>query len=333
MDTVRWGIIGAGDVCERKSGPAFYKIGHSALSAIMRRNEAKAKDFAHRHHVPRYYTNVEEFMAGPEVDAVYVATPPNTHAEYAIMAMKSGKPVYVEKPMAMNYAECLRMIKVSEETGQKLFTAFYRRGLPYFLKVKSLLDEQAIGQALCVSMKHYKTPAATDLDPALHTWRIDPKVAGDGYFYDLAPHTLDILGFLLGEIDDAKGYACNLGHLYQGVNDTISATLHFKLGVTGTAQWCFVASEDAVEDSIEIIGEKGKICFSTFAFSPIRLIRQGQTETFAILPPEHIQQPLIQTIVDELRGVGKCPSTGINGAATAWVMDRILSEDGLLPDK
>ncbi len=323
METINWGIIGAGDVCEKKSGPAFYKIEHSALVAIMRRNEAKAEDFAKRHNVPKYYTDAIDLISDPKVNAIYVATPPNTHKEYAVMAMKAGKPVYVEKPMAMNYSECLDMISISQETGQKLFAAFYRRGLPYFLKVKSLLEEQAIGDILTVSVRHYKTAADSDFNPAQHTWRIDKKIAGEGYFYDLAPHTFDILDFLLGEITEAKGYSQNLGKLYD-VKDTISAIFKFKSGVLGAAQWCFVASEKSVEDTIEITGTKGKICFSTFAFTPIELTSEAKTENYDIPSPEHIQQPLIQTIVDELRGIGRCPSTGISGARTSRVMDWIL---------
>lgn len=323
MKTINWGIIGAGDVCEKKSGPAFYKIDHSALFAIMRRDEAKAGDFAKRHNVPKYYTDAKELINDPNIDAIYVATPPSTHKEYAILSMNSYKPVYVEKPMAMNYTECQEMLQVSKATHQKLFTAFYRRGLPYFLKVKSLLEEKRIGDILTVNVRHYKKAADTDLDLSKHTWRVNKDIAGEGYFYDLAPHTLDILDFLLGEIEEARGYAQNLGKLYD-TNDTISAIFKFKSGVLGTGQWCFVAPKESEQDIIEIVGAKGKICFSTFSFSPIILNCDYQIESYDIPSPEHIQQPLIQTIVDELRGVGKCPSTGESGARTSRVMDLIL---------
>lgn len=320
---IHWGIIGAGNVCEKKSGPAFYKIENSALTAVMRRSEDKAKDFAERHAVPKYYTDALQLINDPEIDAIYVATPPDTHKEYAIMAMEAGKPVYVEKPMAMNYSECQAMIKASEKTNQKLFVAFYRRALPYFRKVKSLLDEQAIGKILTVQVTHYVKPKDSDMNPLNHTWRINKNIAGEGYFYDLAPHTLDILDFLLGEIEEAKGYAQNLGGLYD-VKDTISAIFKFKSGTLGTGQWCFVASDQSVQDTIVITGTEGKITFNTFAFQPIQLNNTRISESYSILSPEHIQQPLIQTIVDELRGIGKCPSTGISGARTSLIMDMIL---------
>lgn len=323
MDTIRWGIIGCGDVCEKKSGPAFYKIEHSALEAVMRRDEAKVKDFAQRHHVPKYYTDAQDVISDPDIGAVYVATPPNTHKEYSIMAMRAGKPVYVEKPMAMNYEECREMIAVSRETGQKLFPAFYRRALPYFLKIKSLLDNRIIGKVLLTEVRHYKTPADTDFIPDKHSWRVDKQIAGEGYFYDLAPHTLDILDFLLGEIEDVEGYSANLAGLYDA-KDTLSASFRFKSGVLGSGQWCFVVAPDMEQDVVEITGTKGKMSFGVFSFVPVRLETASGVEHFEFTSPEHIEQPLIQMVVDELRGGGHSPSTAESGARTARVMDWIL---------
>ena len=324
MKIINWGIIGCGDVCEKKSGPSFYKIEHSNLEAVMRRDPDKVKDYAMRHKVDKYYTDADLLIADPQVNAVYIATPPNTHMKYAIKAMQAGKPVYVEKPMGMNSAECEEMIRVSEATNQKLFVAFYRRALPYFLKVKELLESEVIGNVLTVEVKQYRSPRLSDLTSSDHTWRVNKDIAGEGYFYDLAPHTLDILDFLLGEITDAKGFSANLGQFYE-VKDTISAILKFKSGIIGSGRWCFVTSAQTDVDSIIITGTKGEIRFSTFAFSPILLLSDTGSESFDIPSPEHIQQPLIQTIVDELRGVGKCPSTGVSGARTSRVMDLILN--------
>lgn len=323
MKTINWGIIGAGNVAEKKSGPAFYKIEHSALVAVMRRDEAKAKDYAARHNVARYYTDAKSLINDKEVNAIYVATPPDSHKAYAIRALRAGKPVYVEKPMAMNYAECMEMVQAAEKYEQRLFVAYYRRALPYFRKVKEWIEENAIGRVLTVDVQYLRPPLASDLAPENHTWRINPSVAGEGYFYDLAPHTLDILDFLLGEIEEAKGFSRNLGHLYD-VKDTIGATWQFRSGVIGSGSWCFVTSDNTRKDSITIVGTHGEVHFNTFSFEPLHLISKGNREEFAITPPEHIQQPLIQTIVSELRGEGVCPSTGITGARTSKVMDMIF---------
>lgn len=324
MKAVRWGIIGAGDVAEKKSGPAFYKTAHSSLVAVMRRNEDKAKDYASRHHVPVWYTDAGQLINDPEVDAIYVATPPDTHKEYAIRALQAGKPVYVEKPMAMNYAECLEMIKAAEDHKQKLFVAYYRRALPYFLKVKELLAQEVIGKILTVDVKYFRPASDTDRDPAAHTWRLTQSVGGEGYFYDLAPHTLDILDFLLGEITQAKGCSNNLGHYYE-VKDTVSAVWEFESGVLGTGLWCFVCAPESTCDQISITGTNGEIRFNTFAFRPITLHTPTRNTEYTFPAEAPIQQPLIQTIVDELRGVGLCPSTGLSGSRTSKVMDWIIN--------
>lgn len=325
MNTIKWGIIGAGAVCEKKSGPAFYKIEHSELVAVMRRDEEKVKDFAQRHNIGKYYTDADQLINDPDVDAVYIATPPQSHKDYVLKVLQAGKPAYVEKPMAMDYAECLEMVEASKKYGQKLFVAHYRRALPYFLKVKELLDSNVIGKVLTVDVRFIRPASPSDMDKEKQTWRVKREVAGEGYFFDLAPHTLDILDFLLGEIKEAKGYCSNLGGYYE-VADTLSAIMQFESGVQGTGEWSFVSSEKSREDSILITGTEGFIRFNTFEFSPIHLSTTIGDKHLKPIQPEHIQQPLIQTIVDELRGVGACPSTGETAIRTARVMDMIVGK-------
>ncbi|MCD7973866.1 MAG: Gfo/Idh/MocA family oxidoreductase [Candidatus Azobacteroides sp.] len=325
MDKIRWGIIGCGDVCKVKSGPAFYKSEHSSLVAVMRRDNQKAKDFALRHGVPSYYSEADKIILNPDIDAVYIATPPESHKEYAIKAMRAGKTVYVEKPMAMNYPECLEMLKVAEETNRKLFVAYYRRTLPYFLKVKELLDNNELGKLQTVTIQYSRAPLPSDKNVESHSWRVKKEIAGGGYFYDMAPHTLDILDFLLGEITEAKGFSANLGNLYP-VEDTVSAIFRFQSGIQGTGQWNYAGAEGEEKDIVEINGEKGYIRFNTFAFKPIELATHRGREFYTTEHPQHIQQPLIQSIIEELRGNGKCPSTGVSGARTSRVIDKIMGK-------
>ncbi len=322
---INWGIIGCGDVCEVKSGPAFYKIEGSALVAVMRRDAEKAADFAKRHGVKRFYTSKEELLGDPDVNAVYIATPPYLHKEYAIKALRSGKPVYVEKPMEMNYDECKEMIQAANESGQKLFVAYYRRALPYFIKVKELIDSGTIGKPVAVDIKQFRAPFASDFECDTHTWRIKTDIAGGGYFYDLAPHTIDILDFLLGKITNAKGFSGNVGKLYEA-EDTVATTFQFESGVLGSGIWSFVTESASNVDSIDILGTKGKITFAVFDFTPIKLTTSVGVEEFLPANPQHIQQPLIQTIVDELNGKGTCPSPAESGARTSWVIDQIFSK-------
>ncbi|MBN1934284.1 MAG: Gfo/Idh/MocA family oxidoreductase [Anaerolineae bacterium] len=322
MKTIHWGIIGCGSVTEVKSGPALQKAEHSALVAVMRRNGALAEDYARRHGVPRWYDDAQKLIDDPEVDAVYVATPPSTHAEYAIRVAQAGKPVYVEKPMARTYAECQQMIAAREKAGVPLFVAYYRRRLARFLKVKELVETSAIGEVRFVQITLYQSPPPKGYDPANLPWRIIPEIAGGGLFLDLASHALDVLDDILGPITEAQGSASNQAELY-AAEDIVGGIWRHQSGTHGVGIWCFTAGDQV--DLIEIVGNRGKITLSTFGTEPVRLITQEGLIEFALDTPQHIQQPLIQTIVDELNGVGQCPSTGVSAARTSWVMDQMLA--------
>jgi predicted dehydrogenase len=323
MDKIKWGIIGCGDVCEHKSGPPLYRLEHSSLVAVMRNDPEKLADFARRHGVARTYTDASQLINDPEVNIVYIATPPGSHKDYTVEALSAGKPVYVEKPMAMNYRECTEMVAAAQKTGRKLFVAYYRRALPYFLKVKQLLDDEAIGKVMTVNIKYTRPASDEDMKPECHPWRLKRNIGGEGYFYDMASHTLDILDFLLGEITDAQGYGTNLSGFYE-VADTVTAVMQFGSGVLGSGIWNFTASGQPQRDDVTITGNRGYIKFNTFKFDPVELCAGDKIQHFAVKPPEHIQQCLIGSIIAELRGEGRCPSTGISAARTSRVMEMIL---------
>ncbi|TBL75145.1 Gfo/Idh/MocA family protein [Paenibacillus thalictri] len=315
MSTIRWGIIGCGNVTEVKSGPGFQKADNSQLVAVMRRDAALAEDYAARHGVPKWYSDAKQLIEDPEVDAVYVATPPSSHKEYVLQVAQAGKPVYVEKPMAMNYAECQDMIEACEKAGVPLFVAYYRRALPRFVKVKELLASEVIGEVRFV--------ASTQLGRLVNnsSWRVDPVVSGGGLFVDVGSHTLDLLDYLFGPVAEVHGMAGNQGRFYKA-EDIVTATYRFESGVYGTGTWCFASSQDL--DRNEIVGSKGSISFSTFQDKPIVVTSAQGVEEIMIDHPAHVQQPLIQTVVNELLGKGTSPSSGLSGARTSKVMDTLL---------
>lgn len=322
MQKVRWGIIGCGDVTEVKSGPAFNKVENSELVAVMRRNAAKARDYAERHGVPKWYDNAEDLIHDPEIDAVYIATPPDSHAAYTLQVAAAGKPVYVEKPMALNYAQCQEMIAACEQANVPLFVAFYRRSQPAFRKVKELVESGVLGDIRLVTIKLYQSLRPEKYKESL-PWRVQPEVSGGGLFHDLAPHQLDILDFILGPIVSASGQVTNQAGMYEA-EDLVTAQFRFESGVLGSGVWCFSVAEQQQQDSIEIIGSKGRLTFPTFAKVPIRLETATGTEEFLLPPPQHVQQPFIQSIVEELTGKGKCPGSAVSAARTSWVMDQIM---------
>lgn len=320
MRQIKWGIIGCGDVTEKKSGPAFNKVEGSQLVAVMRRDAEKAEDYAKRHKVPRWYTDAQELINDEEVNAIYIATPPSSHAQYAIAAMQAGKPVYVEKPMASTYAECAEMLEVSQATGVPIYVAYYRRTLPGFLKVKSLIESGAIGNPLFVNIRLCRP--ANEEEKANAAWRTQPEISGGGIFHDLASHQLDYLDFLFGPIVEVNGSAVNRGGYY-AADDTVVAAFKHQNGVVGSGAWSFVTNLDGRKDSMEIIGTDGRLEFSSFGHTPIHLFKDGKEELIDYEVPENIQLYLIEQVVKELQGAGECVSTGLSAASTSLVLELI----------
>ncbi len=326
-DTVRWGILGVGDVCEVKSAPAMQKIAHSNVVAVMRRNGEKAKDYANRHGIETWYDDADTLINDPNVNAIYIATPPNAHCDLTIKAAKSGKPVYVEKPMARTTEECKKMIEACKMANVPLYIAYYRRRLPNFEKLKELLDEGVIGDLRMVKIEMLKT---IDPDIVAHitgsmpvNWRTDPEVAGGGYFFDLAAHQLDYLDYVLGPIKSVSGHATNQARLYKAA-DIVSSSFVFENGIIGSGTWCFTVDKVSEKDEMIFIGSKGQIRLPFFGLSKLFIEKEdGHVETLEFEMPHHIQQPLIQTVIDDLLGKGVCPSTGETAIRTNWVMEEM----------
>lgn len=327
LDNVRWGFIGCGEATEKKSGPAFSSVPGSRIVAVMSRNEERASSYARRHGIDKYYTDAQSLVADPEVNAVYIATPPSSHATFAIMSMLAGKPVYVEKPMAASYEECLRINRISKNTGVPCFVAYYRRYLPYFEQVKSIIRNGEIGKVLSVQIRFSVPPRELDYNTKNLPWRLQPDIAGGGgYFYDLAPHQIDLLQHILGSnIIEAEGFCSNRAGLYK-VEDTINACFKFDSGVTGSASWCFVAYESARKDMIEIVGDRGTIGFSVFDYNPIILENQEGHREIVVTNPSYVQYPLIEEVVRHLQGLSNCSCNNISATSVNWVMDKILGK-------
>ena len=326
MKILRWGFIGCGEVAEKKSGPAFNEVEGSSVVAVMSRSSERARSFAARHSIPRWYTDAQKLIDDQEVNAVYVATPPSSHATFAIMAMKAGKPVYVEKPLASNYDDCARVNRVSEQTGVPCFVAYYRRYLPYFQRVKELIDSGVIGCILNVQVRFAVPPRDLDYShPDKLPWRLQPDIAGGGYFYDLAPHQLDLLQHLFGVILDARGVSCNRGNLY-AAEDTVNAIFRFESGLSGSGAWCFVAHESAREDRIDIIGDRGSLSFSVFDYAPIVLHTSEGKRHIEVPNPPYVQFPLIKNVVEHLQGLAVCSCTSVSATPVNWALDRILGK-------
>jgi predicted dehydrogenase len=287
----------------------------------MRRNSELARDYATRHGVPKWYDDAEALINDPDVDAIYIATPPAEHKMYTLLSAQAGKPIYVEKPMALNFEECQVMLQACRAATVPLFVAYYRRSLPRFLKVKQLMDANSIGEVRFINVTFCRPLAPEELNPLTLPWRVIPEVAGGGHFVDLASHMLDFLDHVFGPIQSVQGFATNQARRYPA-EDMVTGTFMFESGIHGVGTWCFTGCDR--RDVTEIVGSQGKITYSTFDSQPIILTTGKGRVEFSYDDPPHIQQPLIQTVVNALNGVGICPSTGESAARTSWVMDQML---------
>ncbi|MFO8151096.1 MAG: Gfo/Idh/MocA family oxidoreductase [Trueperaceae bacterium] len=317
---VRWGFVGCGDVTEVKSGPAFARIPGSSVSVVMRRDAEKARDYAARHQVPRWTTDATEVIESDDVDAVYVATPPSSHATYALQAAAAGKPVYVEKPLALDRTEGEAVVAACEAAGVPLFVAYYRRALPRFEFVRARLQDGSIGEPTMVQCELHQPPPN---DPAAPGWRWRADIGGDGLLMDLGSHGLDLLDHWLGPIVEARSFTARRLP-WADVTDEIVAALRFDGGVLGSAAWGFAGPTRA--DRITVVGSAGSVSVPLFADAPVRVCDEhGAFVEHAIAHPTHVQEPLIRTVVDELLGRGgPSPSTGVSALRTQAVLDALL---------
>lgn len=333
MKTIRWGLIGCGEVAEQKSGPGFRRAANSALVAVADRNAARAEDFARRHDVPRWHGDAAAIIDAPDIDAVYIATMTESHRDFVLRCAAAGKPVLTEKPMAMTHADCLAMIDACRARNVPLWVAYYRRALPRFLAVRDLVRDGAIGEVRMVITRHFQTiPTPGEMRGPFWGWRLDPARSGGGIFFEAVGHTLDILDFILGPIESVRTFAGNQAGAYPP-EDIVTGAFRYASGIHGSGAWCFAA--DCDDEYNEIVGATGRIRFSTFPPLappsgrppvPIRVLRGNTVEEFPVADPPYVHQPLIETIVGELNGKGRCPSTGETAARTARVLEEALAE-------
>lgn len=318
---LRWGMIGCGGVTEVKSGPAYQQTPGFTLQAVASRTRSRAEDYARRHGVPEVCSDALELIHTANVDAVYIATPPDSHALYALEVARVGKICCIEKPLAPSHEACVAIRDAFKERGLPLFVAYYRRSLPRFEQVRRWLERSAIGEPRHVSW-HFTKPAS-DLDRSgVYNWRTDAATAPGGYFDDLASHGLDLITYLLGDVEAAAGVSTSQQGFYTAKDAVTGSWLHAG-GVTGSGSWTFGARER--RDRVDLLGSEGEITFSIFAETPLTL--QGSTsEQVYIENPKHIQLYHVRNMQRHLSGEAEHPSLGDSATHTAWVMAKILGQ-------
>lgn len=319
---IRWGIIGCGDVVEHKSGPALMQAAGSSVVAVMRRDGAKAADVARRYRIPRWYNDADALLADPAVNAVYIATPPDSHAGLTLRAARAGKRVLVEKPMARTVAECEAMIAACDAARVPLHVAYYRRFYPKFQAAKQLIGAGGIGCPVSVTLQMAK-PKATAPPSGPLPWRLRPEISGGGLFMDTGVHRLDITLYLLGDMADVRGQTANLSHS-SPADDSVAFT--FRLadsGALGTVT-CHFGLAPVRRDRLEIVGTDAVLLFDSFDDPFFTVQREdGRTKRHTHADPSPVHLPFVQALLRVYDGEPVSHVDGREGMKTNQVVAQV----------
>ena len=318
MNQVQWGIVGCGDVTEVKSGPALQKAGRSSVTAVMRRDGEKAADYARRHGVAKSYDSAQQLIDDPDVNAIYIATPPASHCELTLAALNAGKPVLVEKPMSLSVEEGRVMAAAAKDAGRSLVVAFYRRALPRFERMREIIQDGTIGAPRCISVVHRMRPP----EDAAGNWRLDPKVGGGGFFADMQSHTIDWLSYVFGT---AKSVQSEVRRQNSDIaaEDLVAFTLGYD-SVVASGLCTYSVAEQA--EAVTVFGDKGSVSMGFFRPSSITLSTERGIEEIELPDPPHVHQPFVEQIVAHLLDGAPNPCAPEVGLQTMEVLDRIYQD-------
>jgi len=292
MDTVNWVVAGIGDIARKRVIPAIQAEPRSGLYGFVTRTPAKAAAYPGA----RTWASVEEAVADPAVDAVYIALPVALHADAAIAALRAGKHVLCEKPMAMNFAEAQRMVAegraASHASGRLFGVAYYRRLYPKLVRAKHLIAEGAIGRPLLAEANCHSW-----FDIAGREWLADPALSGGGPLFDIASHRIDAMKFLFGKPERVCGLRSNAVHRI-AVEDSATVLMQFHGGVHAVidVRW----NSRVARDQFRIIGEDGEISLDPLNGPELRVTDTAGSRTELLPPHANLHFPIVENFVDAI---------------------------------
>jgi len=262
--TIRVGIIGCGKIAQVRHIPEYTANPHAEIRGFFDINMDRARELAEKHGA-KAYASYQEMLADPQIDAVSVCAANHVHAEISIAALKAGKHVLCEKPMAVTLAECEAMVAAAKEAGKSLMIGQNQRLAKAHLKAKELIAQGAIGKVLTFrTIFGHGGPETWSMDPGKSTWFFDKNKAAMGAMADLGIHKTDMIQYVLGSpIVRTQAVMTTLdkrdasGKLI-GVDDNAICIYHLRNGVVGTmtASWTYYAHED---NTTVIYGTKGEL--------------------------------------------------------------------------
>lgn len=309
-EPIRWGVLGCGDVVERKSGPALLQSDRSRIHAVVSSDGTSAETYAAEHDVPVATGDAERVISDPDVDAVYVATPPDTHRAYTTAAADAGKPILVEKPMARSAVEAASMIEACDRNDVELLVAYYRRFHPQVQRMRELMGAGTIGEPTRAFVNYALLPPA---DPG---WRETPAVSGGGWFVDATAHRLDLLVSLLGRPSSVAGAVRSVGE-EKTVEDIVSLTIEIDDVV------CTVVSDftDEPVDNFHVYGTAGSIAAETLDDGEFAYETEGESGVLAFDMPDAVHDGLVRHVEAVLLDGAANRSSGRDAFQTEALLD------------
>jgi predicted dehydrogenase len=316
--TLRWGLVGAGDIAEKRVAPALVAAKRSALVGVSRRQPQLAEAFAQRFGARRWHADWRDLVRDDEIDAVYVAAPVHLHAPITIAAAEAGKHVLCEKPMALSVDECDRMIRSADASGVQLGIAYYRHLYPLVQRVTQLLADGAIGAPVIAQLDAFERFDPPPGHP--RAWLLDPTQSGGGPMFDFGCHRIEVLLALFGDAVDVRGMRANV--LFdRPVEDAAIATLRFSPGPLATVTVAHAAAEP--RDTLTVFGSEGSIHVARLNGPELRVVRGGELTVEQHPLPDNVHLPLIQQFVDAVLEGGHPVVDGAAGRAVNRVLEAV----------
>jgi predicted dehydrogenase len=311
---IKWGLIGAGDIAQKRVAAALRDTPSSELVAIARAHPERAESFAKTFGARRWHRNAEELFADREIDAVYVATPVHLHAAQTVAAAEAGKHVLCEKPMALDVGECDRMIAACREHDVRLGVAYYRHFYPVIARIKAIVASGEIGDPVVAQIEAFEWCNLPPGDP--RSWFMKKAEAGGGPMFDFGCHRLEVLIDLFGPVRRVTSIAANVV-FDREVEDTAIASLQFERGTCATLAVTHAALE--ARDTLRIFGTNGSIHVETLNKGDLRIVAGGQERREVEPPAANLHQPLIEDFVEAISTQREPIVNGDIGRAVAAV--------------
>ena len=323
MSTLKWGLVGYGDLAEKRVASALQSASGSELSGVWGRSPQRTQDFAARHGIASAFDSLEDLVRS-DVDAVYVCTPPESHLEYSLAALNAGKHLLVEKPMASSVEDCSLIIEAAQANQVTLGVAYYRRGYPKMQKIKELIDGGVLGIPTWVNIAAHSWFAPNADDPK--HWRVEKaQSAGGGAVADIGVHRFDLLDYWLGPSKVLFSDAQRLVHkdAHYEVEDGLSAVLQLKNGAP--VHIYFSWNSKTWLDRFEIVGSEGKIITDPLDGPSLVVVRGREREELQIEPPANAHVPCVENFVKAVENNTKPLCDGEAGMRANQLLQSVLS--------